>query len=96
MDNVIELKFKRVVPFPDEVAKAMYVGDTLVIDKFLTSCEFEKGKPLDFLCGYRKGDKFTPLITDTIVETLELFKQRLIDGDEDIILCAVQEARRPQ
>jgi hypothetical protein len=93
MSNVIELKFKRVVPFPDEVAKAFYTGNTAMVDKFLTACEFEKNKPLDFLCGYGEGDKFIPLKTNTIVETLGLFKSLVIDGDEDILLCAAQERR---
>ena len=91
MSNVTEVKFVRVMPIPDQVMTDFIKSKVETMDKFLDENGFSRTKPLAFECGYIKKGKFKPIQTETVDDSLNLFLEKIYEGDKEIVFCVAQE-----
>ena len=94
MGKVINLDIYRTVPFSDDEIIDFFTGDGSKVNDLFSKAGFNKQKEIQIRCGHIRGKEpvFCDDETETTEEVMDLFRARMLDGDEGLQLFACQLA----
>ena len=96
MGDVIHMEIFDVIPMSEDAICSLFSDDPEGVHNFLIDAGFNNKKPIQFRCGHiiRNSPTFVDDEVDTPEEVLDLFRMRMLDGDESLQLFVCQKRKR--